>query len=33
MTESFRSGNHDFRTFIVDFIASDRFARRAEERL
>ena len=33
MTEAFRSGNHDFKGFIVDFIASDRFARRAEERL
>jgi hypothetical protein len=33
MTASFRSGNHDFKAFIVDFIASDRFARRAEERL
>ena len=33
MTESFRAGNHDFKAFIVDFIASDRFARRAEERL
>ena len=33
MTEAFRSGNHDFRSFIVDFIASERFARRAEERL
>jgi hypothetical protein len=33
MTESFRTENHDFKTFIVDFIASDRFARRAEERL
>ncbi len=31
MVESFRSGNHDFKTFIVDFIASDRFARRGEE--
>ena len=31
--EEFRSGNHDFKAFIVDFIASDRFARRGEERL
>jgi hypothetical protein len=33
MVESFRAGDHDFKTFMVDFIASDRFARRAEERL
>ncbi len=33
LTEAFRSGNHDFKTFIVDFIASDRFARLAEQRL
>ncbi len=33
MTEAFRAGDHDFKAFIVDFIASDRFARRAEEGL
>jgi len=33
MVESFRSGQHDFKAFIVDFIASERFARRAQERL
>jgi hypothetical protein len=33
MVESLRSGQHDFKAFIVDFIASDRFARRAEEGL
>ena len=32
MVHSFRSGNHDFKAFIMDFIASDRFARRGEER-
>jgi hypothetical protein len=31
MTESLRTGNHDFKAFIVDFIASERFARRVEE--
>ncbi len=29
---SFRDGGHDFREFVVSFIASDRFVRRAEER-
>jgi hypothetical protein len=33
MVESFRTGQHDFKAFIVDFIASDRFSRRAQERL
>lgn len=33
MVESLRTGQHDLKAFIVDFIASDRFARRAEERL
>jgi hypothetical protein len=33
MVESFRSGQHDFKAFVVDFIASERFARRAQERL
>jgi hypothetical protein len=33
MIESFRTGNHDFKSFMVDFVASDRFARRAQERL
>ena len=33
MIESFRAGQHDFKAFMVDFIASDRFARRAQERL
>jgi len=33
MVESFRAGQHDFKGFMVDFIASDRFARRAQERL
>lgn len=33
ITAAFRSSNHDFKAFIVDFIASDRFARRAEENL
>lgn len=33
MVESFRTGQHDFKAFIIDFIASDRFARRAQERL
>ncbi len=33
MVDSFRTGQHDFKAFIVDFMASDRFARRAEERL
>ena len=31
MTEAFRTGNHDFKAFIVDFIASERFARYAQE--
>ena len=31
MVESFRSGNHDFKAFIIDFIASERFGRRGEE--
>ena len=31
--ESFRTGQHDFKAFVADFIASDRFARRAQERL
>jgi hypothetical protein len=31
MTEAFRAGNHDFKAFIVDFIASERFARYAQE--
>lgn len=30
---AFRSGAHDFKALIVDFVASDRFARRGEERL
>jgi hypothetical protein len=30
---AFRSGQHDFKDFLVEYIASDRFARRAEERL
>ena len=33
MVESFRAGQHDFKAFMIDFIASDRFARRAQERL
>lgn len=33
MISSFRAGNHDFRAFIIDFVASDSFARRAEEGL
>jgi len=33
MTDSFRAGDHDFKAFIINFIASDRFARRAEEGL
>jgi Protein of unknown function (DUF1592)/Protein of unknown function (DUF1588)/Protein of unknown function (DUF1595)/Protein of unknown function (DUF1585)/Protein of unknown function (DUF1587) len=33
MVASFRAGQHDFKAFVVDFAASDRFARRAEERL
>ena len=33
MIESFRAGQHDFKAFMIDFIASDRFARRAQERL
>jgi hypothetical protein len=33
MVGAFRNGGHDFKAFIVDFIASERFARRAEERL
>jgi hypothetical protein len=33
MIAAFRSGQHDFKAFLVDFVASDRFARRAEERL
>lgn len=33
MTTAFRTGQHDFKGFVLDFIASDRFARRAEERL
>lgn len=33
MTAAFRTGQRDFKAFLVDFIASDRFARRAEERL
>ena len=33
MVESFRAGQHDFKAFMVDFVASDRFARRAQERL
>lgn len=33
MIDAFRTGGHDFKAFIVDFVASDRFARRAEERL
>ncbi|KPK16056.1 MAG: hypothetical protein AMJ62_07175 [Myxococcales bacterium SG8_38] len=31
--EAFRAGQHDFKAFVVDFIASERFARRVEERL
>jgi hypothetical protein len=31
MVEAFRSGNHDFKTFIIDYIGSERFARRGEE--
>ena len=31
--DSFRTGRHDFKEVIVDFIGSQRFARRAEERL
>ncbi len=31
MVEAFRLGNHDFKTFIIDYIASERFARRGEE--
>jgi hypothetical protein len=31
MTEAFRAGNHDFKAFIVEFIASERFARYAQE--
>ena len=33
MIESFRAGQHDFKAFMIDFVASDRFARRAQERL
>ena len=33
MTDSFRAGDHDFKAFIINFIASDRFARRAQEGL
>ena len=33
LTGGFRSGGHDFKAFIVDFIASERFARLSEERL
>ena len=33
MIDSFRTDGHDFKAFVVDFIASDRFARRAQERL
>ena len=33
MTASFRAGNHDLKTFIVDFIASERFGLRGEEEL
>ena len=33
ITGSFRSGQHDFNAFIVDFIASDRFARLSQERI
>jgi hypothetical protein len=33
MTDSFRGGAHDFKAFMLAFIASDRFARRAQERL
>jgi hypothetical protein len=33
MIESFREGQHDFKAFMTNFIASDRFARRAQERL
>jgi hypothetical protein len=33
MVESFRTGQHDFKAFMVEYVASDRFARRAEERL
>jgi hypothetical protein len=33
MVSSFRAGQHDFKSLMVDFTASDRFARRAEERL
>ena len=31
VTDAFRAGNHDFRELIISFIASDRFARLAEE--
>lgn len=33
MIESFRAGQHDFKAFMSNFIASERFARRAQERL
>ncbi len=33
MVSSFRTGQHDFKSLMVDFTASERFARRAEERL
>jgi hypothetical protein len=33
MTDSFRGGAYDFKSFMLAFIASDRFARRAQERL
>ncbi|MGB8329071.1 MAG: DUF1592 domain-containing protein [Polyangiales bacterium] len=33
MVASFRAGQHDFKAFMVEFTASERFARRAEERL
>jgi hypothetical protein len=33
MVGAFRSSGHDFQAFMVDFVASERFARRAEERL
>lgn len=33
LAEGFRSNQHDFRSLLLDLVASDRFARRAEERL
>jgi hypothetical protein len=33
MVDAFRAGQHDFKGLITDFVASERFARRAQERL